>query len=224
MVNEDMVPFRPLGNESRERNRDATMPLTAPLSSSVDAGKEGRIASGTSAARTTAEMEARAPKASPGDMSGNLSMGRLTDDERAAGNARMATAQAAKQEAPKQIKYTSFKGPGNYGIMGTPGDFSKLSDGQIENRMRQVKKGGLFQTVRDEDQSDEYKSYAAELARRRAPKQEAPKQEAPKIPGAKDYGSHHSPFDTPGFQFAPGLPKDGIGMGPIDNPIQFKNK
>ena len=110
--------------------------------------------------------------------------------------------------------------------MASPGDFSKLGDNQLENRMRQIKKGGgLFQSaVPLEKQSDEYKAYAAELARRKAPKQEAPKQEAPSIPGAQNYGSHHSPFDAPGFQFAPGLPKNGIGMNPIGTPIKFKDK
>lgn len=161
MISEDMVPPGNYTTSERPRNRDVTQQLIdRPI----------------------------APNRPEG---GNLSMGRLSDAERSAGAERVAAETAANSEArkvianpgydatkafdPTKIEYKAKSG--NVGIMATPGDFSKLSDLQLQNRMRGVKKGGLFQTVKDEDQSYEYKAYQQELQRRSLAKQE--KQKAP---------------------------------------------
>jgi hypothetical protein len=46
------------------------------------------------------------------------------------------------------------------------------SDLELENRARSIKKGGLFQKVNDEQQSQEWKDIQAELGRRKQPKAE----------------------------------------------------
>ncbi len=46
------------------------------------------------------------------------------------------------------------------------------SDLELENRARSIKKGGLFQKVTDEEQSQEWKDIQAELGRRKQPKAE----------------------------------------------------
>ena len=85
---------------------------------------------------------------------GNLSMGRLTDAERAAGNARVADAQ----------KSSAF-------------DFSRKSNLDLENAMRQKKKTSLFKTYTDADQSEEWRAMKQELEARQNVQNAGPQRE-----------------------------------------------
>ena len=75
-------------------------------------------------------------------------------------------------------------GTPNVGI-GGPGDFSKVSDLQLQNRMRELKRHGLFGAK--VKQSDEYLATEAEYKRRQEAKQ--PVAAEPPVPGLKGQAS-----------------------------------
>lgn len=86
-------------------------------------------------------------------------------------------------------------GEPNLGIMGAPGDFSKVSDLQLQNRMRQYKRGGLF-APKDIKQPKEYEEARAELERRQAAKA-APSDVA--VPGLRGGLPQMADADIPGM-------------------------
>ena len=103
-------------------------------------------------------------------------------------------------------------GTPNVGI-GGPGDFSKVSDLQLQNRMRELKRHGLFGAK--VKQSDEYLATEAEYKRRQEAKQPAatPKQPAAPV-GIKPEDVAPQLAPKPAESITPPLSDPSLGYTP----------
>lgn len=106
----------------------------------------------------------------------------------------------------------------NIGLMGAPGDFSKVSDLQLQNRMRQYKRGGLF-APKDIKQPKEYEEAKAELERRQAAKA-APAAAPVAAPAAAPAAAPTMPpMQTQPSPRQPDMSSTGPSMGDRLNPV-----